>query len=586
MYNIGYLMVSSPNNNSSEISTAPGHIKCTRPDLQNDINYEPQCNGAILTLMPQDVECNGPVCATEQNSVVDYPGSTHNYECDVEHMTFRITCSNSIPPPKSSRPPTDTEGTGGSTTSPITGTSNEISTSTALAGTNRIPPNSVDIIPILLAVIIGLMALFICIMIATMIIRKLRKRKHRYTINGSRDLIHQENIYQTGDGNRRPSRIIPIVTHGGECLEMSEFPRYNDIGNHHKLSNASLSMSCEKGAFLGDQLVPMATGSNPNGGYPQQHFYSIIPANKVGHSKHHSESYFPGQRDHGHPRTHTPQVHITHSSQASPDADIDPYSTLDEARNEAMVEIRSTHTLDEQSDDILMLNMFGSDKPKWTHDVRPVRLNVPTNRSARGRISVGDEDEYITMTGGDLEGGWGEVRTRAHMRGFDTTDGLRKGHEHKGGFDLSEKVQYNRPTHNIVSHPPQMQELRENEVETDEAPPSPDEGIEDLYAKVRKKSKRSESYSESSDDEVTYIVDDNESPSQRDYLIPPNPQFAEDMKMDQALHKEQKHNEMTPVQPPPSGENGSTSQGDRDARNTEIQAGKTAKQALGNTRTL
>ena len=419
-------------------------------------------------------------------------------------------------------------------------------------------------------------------MVATMIIRKLRKRKHQYTINGGRDLICQENVYQMGDGNRRPSRIIPIVTHGGERLEMTEFPRY-DIDNHCKQSNASLSMSHEKGGFPADQVVPMATASNPNGGYPQEHFYSVIPTNKVGYSEHHSESHFPIQRDHHHhPRVHTPQINITHSSQSSLNGDIDPYSTLDEARNEALVEIRSTHTIDEQSDDILMLNMFGSDKPKWTHNMQPLRLNVPTSRKMSGRVSVGSEDEYITMTGGDLDGGWGEVRTWAHMSGFYTTDGLQQGYEHKSGFDLSEKVQYNRPMH-MVNHPPQ--EPRENEMETDEAPPSPDKSIEDLYAKVRKKSKKSRECTESSDDEVTFIVDDNGSTSQRDYLIPPNPEVSEANKKDQALYTGQKHKEVTPVQPSSSGENGSTSQGERNAQ-IKAQAGKTAKQASGNTHTL
>ena len=435
-----------------------------------------------------------------------------------------------------------------------------------------------NIIPVLLSIIIGLMALFICIMVATMIIRKLRKRKHRYTINGH-DMIQQENIYQMGDGNRRPSRIIPIVTHGGECLEMSEFPRYNDIGNHHKLSNTSLSMSCEKGGFPTDQAISMATGSYPNGRYPQEHFYSVIPANKVGHSKQESlqmKSPFPAPHDRHHPQVHTPRIHVNHSSQSSLNGDIDPYSTLDEARNEALVEIRSTHTIDEQSDDILMLNMFGSDKPKWTHDVHPLRLNVPTSRDVSGRFSRGDEDEYITMNGGHLDGGWGEVHTRFHGTGFESTDRLRQNYEDKSGFDTPEKVQYNQPMH-VVSHPPQ--EHRQNDKEKDETPPTPDKSIEDLYAKVRKKSVQC---SESSDDEVTFTVDDNESTSQRDYLIPPNPEYSEFTLKDQAIHKGQKCEEVTPEQPPL---NGSTNWGERSAH-IEIQAGKMSKQASGSTHTL
>ena len=121
-------------------------------------------------------------------------------------------------------------------------------------------------------------------------------------------------------------------------------------------------------------------------------------------------------------------------------------------------------------------------------------------------VEESNEDKYITMTGGDLKGG-GERYVLGLTSGLDTTDGLQQGYEHKSGFDLSEKVQYNRPTH-VVNHPPQEQ--RKNEVETDEAPPTPDKNIEDLYAKVRKKS---DEYSESSDDEVTFIIDDNESPS-------------------------------------------------------------------------
>jgi hypothetical protein len=335
----------------------------------------------------------------------------------------------------------------------------------------------------------------------------------------------------------------------------------------------------------------MATPSNPNSGYQQEHFYSIIPPNKFGHSEHQSESHFPIQREHHHPRVHTPQIHITHSSQASLNADIDPYATLDEAREQALVEVRSTHTIDEQSDDVLMLNMFGSDKPKWTHNVRPLRLNVPPSTKMSGRVSMGDEDEYITMTGGDLDGGWGEARSRANRSGFqDTTNGLQQGYEpHKSGFDSSllDKVQYNRPVQ-VVNHPPQLQELSgENEVESDEAPPTPDKSIEDLYAKVRKKSKKSDKYSESSDGEVTFIVDDNESPSQREHLIPPNPKCSEDTRMDQALHKgQQKHEEVTPVQLSSPGENGRTSQGERSAY-VDVQAGKTAKQAQnGSTQTL
>ena len=248
-----------------------------------------------------------------------------------------------------------------------------------------------------------------------------------------------------------------------------------------------------------------------------------------------------------------------------------------------MVEIRSTHTIDEQSDDILMLNMFGSDKPKWTQDARPLRLNVPTNRKAiGGRISVGSEDEYITMTGsGDLDGGWGEVRTRAHASGFDTTDRLRQGCEHKSGFDLSGKAQYNKPTH-VANHPPQ--EIREKEMEADEVPPSPDKSIEDLYAKVRKKSKKSKEYSESSDDEVTFIIDENGSPSRRECLIPPNQDLSEATKKDQASQKGQKHKEVTPVQPLKSVENGSTNQGERSAH-MEVQTRKAAKHATENTHT-
>ena len=392
-----------------------------------------------------------------------------------------------------------------------------------------------------------------------------------------------------GDGNRRPSRIIPIDTKGGECLKITEFPRYNDIDNHHKLSNASLSMSYEKGGFPTDQVVSMATVSNPNGGYPQDHFYSIIPENKFGHSGHKPESHFPVQRDHHHPRVHAPQIHVTHSSQPSVNGDIDPYSTLDEARNEALLEISSTHTRDEQSDDTLMLNMFGSDKPKWTHNMRPLRLNVPPGRKMSGRVSLGDEDEYITMTGSDLEGGWGEVRSRANRGGFDTIDMIQQGHEpHKSGFDSSDKVQCNRPMQ-VVNHPPQLQELsKENEMETDEAPPTPDKSteIEDLYAKVRKKSKKSDEYSENSNGEVTFIVDDNENPSQTEYLIPPNPECSGDTKKDQALCKgQQKHKVVVPVLPSSSGENGNTSQGERYVH-IQVQAGKTAKQATGGTQTL
>ena len=563
----------------------------TSPDISHSINVTVNCSSPECAIIqnigtgcsPNPIMCSVECTGENLDGFLCMPGLESTCSSSPSESTVTAMLSTKEESPHKPEKPEVNYMPMQTTT---THTSNNVMlTSTEQANATKTPSSS-DIIPILLGIIIGLMALFICIMVATMIIRKLRKRKHRYTINSSRDLIHQDNIYQMGDGNRRPSRIIPIDTKGGECLKITEFPRYNDIDNHHKLSNASLSMSYEKGGFPTNQMVSMATPSNPNGGYPQEHFYSIIPENKFGHSGHQPESHFPVQHDHHHPQVHAPQIHVTHSSQPSVNGDIDPYSTLDEARNEALLEISSTHTRDEQSDDTLMLNMFGSDKPKWTHDMRPLRLNVPPGRKVSGRVSMGDEDEYITMTGSDLEGGWGEVRSRANRSGFDTIDIIQQGHE--SGFDSSDKVQSNRPMQ-VVNHPSQLQELsEENEMETDEAPPTPDKSIEieDLYAKVRKKSKKSDEYSENSDGEVTFIVDDNENPSQTEYLIPPNPEYSGDAKKDQALCKgQQKHKVVAPGLPSSSEENSSTSQGERHVH-IEVQAGKTAKQATGGTQTL
>ena len=514
-------------------------------------------------------------------------------------LSTNTSCGNNIPTSTTTQKPTEPRESSknnimtSTDTSPkhmvsSADTSTSMFISTGKSDTMRTSLNS-DITPILLSIIIVIMALFICLTFATLLIRRLRKRKRTHTING-RDLIHQENIYQIVDGNRRPSRIIPIVTHGGERLEMTEFPRYNDTSNHHKLSNASLSVSCEKGGFLTSQVVPMATASYPNG-HPPQHLFS---ANKVSCKQDqnplHSESYFPAPSNYHQPvHGSQVQVHITHSSQSSLTDDIDPYSTLDEARNEALVEIRSTHAEEHsRSDDVLMLNMFGSDKPKWSHDTRPLHLNVPTNSTSRnvnGRLSLGDDEDnqYIHMNGGDLEGGWGECRSRAHRRGFDATEGLPQAlsSESNGDFGLSENAYYNRPIH-MIGHPPEEQ--RGDEVETDEAPPTPDKSIEDLYAKVRKKSKRSYEYSESSDDEVTFIVDDDKSPPQRDSLAVPNLDKANVIENDRAIHEGQ--HEQVPrihVQPPLSEEN--STHGERNGH-VDVQAGGMSKQPSQNTHML
>ena len=580
---------------SSAINTGIQCLNIDRCDLKCDDGIQvtffniSQSGNVMLECINQEcaiLQISGTECSSDSFICCNNNGiQEHEYGCicAIKGTDTPVPCdnsnTNSTSSPESSKP---TPSASLNTT-----TSSADSSSSMFTSTEQL--DSGDIISILLSIIIVLMALFICLTFTILLIRRLRKRKRTHTING-RDLIHQENIYQIVDGNRRPSRIIPIVTHGGERLEMTEFPRYNDVSDHHKLSNASLSVSCEKGGLLTSQVVPMAMASYPNG-HPPQHLFSANKGScKQDQNPLYSESYFPAPPNYRQPvhGSHV-QVHITHSSQSSLTDDIDPYSTLDEARNEALVEIRSTHTEEHsRSDDVLMLNMFGSDKPKWSHDTRPLHLNVPTNSTSRnvnGRLSLGDDEDnqYIHMNGGDLEGGWGECRFRAHRRGFDATEGLPQAlsNESNGDFGLSENAYYNRPIH-MIGHPPEEQ--RGDEVETDEAPPTPDKSIEDLYAKVRKKSKRSYEYSESSDDEVTFIVDDDKSPPRRDSLAVPNLDKANVIENDRAIHEGQ--HEQVPrihVQPPLSEEN--STHGERNGH-VDVQAGGMSKQPSQNTHML
>ena len=417
-----------------------------------------------------------------------------------------------------------------------TGQMNSIPLSTIMSTTSHsqadVKPNinSGSIISILLAVIIVIMALFICVFLVSLITMRVRKH-HQRSRASNRGL--QENIYQTVDGNRRPSRIIPIDTHGGQCFEFSEFPRYDNLGDNIKLSDMSPSKHC---ADKGDFYVDMTTGSKQNG-YPstEEHFYADIPATS-GKTAGHNQNPPSKVRSKASVLPPLKEARLsTTSSQLSLTYDIiDPYSTLDEAKSQALMEIKSTKCK-ELSDDILMLNVFGSDKPKWTSETRPLKLNIPSEDRAGatgGRLSL-EEDEYIQMAG-DLEGGWGEV----HSHGFDyyTVNHERDTTRGKSGFPFLENKQQNRATPrraNDLEEPDGNNSLDQEAPSTsnenmEEPPPIPDRNyeyespihdasIEDLYAKVRKKKRKC---SDSFDDDITVIVGDNEDNEQPllDYL--------------------------------------------------------------------
>ena len=366
---------------------------------------------------------------------------------------------------------------------------------TSIPETMAIPPsNSGVLIIIILSIIMLIMAIFICIILSTLIVKRVRKKRCQGTLSH----LVRENVYQTIDANRRPSCSIPIATHNGECLKMSEFPRY-DLENQQKLPDVSNSQDFQKCDFAMDQ-AGKATQSPANGCPPtSDNIYSSIPVNNI-----HYGSYI---RNEGY--THTlegcPQQEVPRLSTCSSTYEvINPYSTLDEARRQALAQIRSTHNND-ASDDILELNLVGSDKPNWTNDTRPLQLNIPTTLNMRARkksCGLGDdEDQYIVMAG-DLEGGWGELASRGH--GLDTIDGR---------CDIIMGLGAHEPDiEHYETVPPRRENLAPNAWEDsdnsdEESPPATDKSIEDLYAKVRKKSERIAL--ESSDNDLANVSDDD-----------------------------------------------------------------------------
>ena len=306
------------------------------------------------------------------------------------------------------------------------------------------------------------MALFICIILSTLIIKRIKKKRGPVTL----ETLVRENIYQTVNENRRPSNSIPIVMHGDECLKMSEFPRY-DMDGQKKLADLSASQEFKKGDFTMEPHGKV-TSCTANGCSPDNAF-SSIPVNNI------------------HYGTAQPQVPRLSTCSSTYEV-IDPYSTLDEARRQALTEIRSTCD-NEDSDDVLLLNMHGSDNPAWNEDTRPLRLNIPTVHNLRGRKkSLGkgnDEDEYILMAG-DLEGGWGEVASRG--RGLDTIDGRRRNiFAGLGAHDERDTEHYETvPMREI----PVANAEEGGDNENEESSPIIDKSIEDLYARVRKRSKK------------------------------------------------------------------------------------------------
>ena len=285
--------------------------------------------------------------------------------------------------------------------------------------------------------------------------------------------------------------------------------------------------------------VSMATTASINGYLADEEpHYSDIPAHKV------KPDQNPLLKGHSPAPGLCPQKGArlsTCSSRSSQTYEIiNPYSTLDEARNQALMEIKSTHS-NEHSDDVLMLNMFGSDRPKWTQDTRPLKLSIPKakiRRPSSGRMSLGDEeDQYIEM-GGDIEGGWGEVPHYGNA--FDKGAKLLLGTPNStGGFRLLYEEETNRATasldepdgHELMSrdNPPILGGIIEEapplpERNYDDSPPVTDKSIEDLYARVRKKTGNC---SDGSNDDVIIVSDDDK--VQDDVSSPFPPMTAEDM---------------------------------------------------------
>ena len=510
---------------------------------------DPQCSFNPLHCSTNDSQTLSPLHCVSYTSQTCNVGPTVCSLVSDTHSKIIIMCS-TIPIPEITTPSimwttdqgeTTTEKVAKFTTEPKTsmGDMNPTSISSTTPATmlttshsqldTQPTTNSGSIISILLAVIIVIMALFICVFLVSLITMRARKHHQRSRVN-NRGL--QENIYQTVDGNRRPSRIIPINTHGGQCFEFSEFPRYDNLGDNIKLSDMSPSKHC---ADKGDFYVDMRTGSKQNG-YPstEEHFYADIPATS-GKTAGHNQNPPSKVRSKASVLPPLKEARLsTTSSQLSLTYDIiDPYSTLDEAKSQALMEIKSTKCK-ELSDDILMLNVFGSEKPKWTSETRPLKLNIPSEDRAGatgGRLSL-EEDEYIQMAG-DLEGGWGEV----HSHGFDyyTVNHERDTTQGKSGFPFLENKQQNRATPrraNDLEEPDGNNSLDQEAPSTsnenmEEPPPIPDRNyeyespihdasIEDLYAKVRKKKHKC---SDSFDDDMI-IVGDNEDNKQPllDYL--------------------------------------------------------------------
>ena len=541
----------------------PGGGKCITPASHK---YDFTCNETTLSqiVLNEDLIIPFPThllvhCYDEGNIELESlndmcPNNIHDLKCSISQSEVVITCTISVSPTITvssvsySMSSTDTtpsihRSTPNSTplslltptkripsnlpTLTLKSTLSNTNPSSTLSSENRQASNTGQVVSILLSTAMLIMALTICLALLTLVIIRQRKRHYGHRLTDHN--MTQENIYQIIDANRRPSGIIPIVTRGGECLELSEFPRYDNLRNHHTVPQMSLSKSCERGGFPMDQ-VPMATTAYLNGFPAENYYYSPGPAQRAWNDQNpHLEGYSALPP----PCRHRGAALLTSSSHSSLTNDtINPYSTLDEARKQTLLEIKSTHT-DEHSDDILMLDMFGSEKPKWTHDTRPLQLNIPAvNRNDRLSLV---SSPYIHMTG-DLEGGWGEEQV--HGSGFDyTDDGHQELNEGLGGI-LQE--QCNGPTHNIIMGNSSDDEDSSKNENMDVNGEAPDRSIKDQYAL---KTKKSGKYFDPNSN-VLFPVDNNENPPPQVYLpspVPPSVEFTKTTEKDRETQGGENH---------------------------------------------